>query len=207
MSKTLLAATALVTCVSFAVPATAQSAGDWTLGFGIGYVMPKDDNGNLTANDVAVDVGDNARPIFTAEYFVMDNVGIELLAAVPFQHNVDLDGLGKVAEATHLPPTLSIQYHFQTGTPWVPFAGVGVNYTTFLDVETEGALDGLDLDLEDSWGVAVHAGVDYKFDDRNAVRADIYWADIDADAKLEGDDIGTVEIDPFIFGISYVRSF
>lgn len=193
-----------------ALPALAQSAGDFTLGIGVGLVQPKEDNGDLTANDIEVDVGDDTQAIFTAEYFIFDNVGIELLAATPFTHSVDLDGLGKVGEVTHLPPTLSVNYHFN-GTAgagsFSPFLGAGLNYTFIYDESTRGALDGAKLRLDDSFGIALNAGIDYRITDVDSVRLNVRWIDIDAEAELDGEDIGTVEIDPFVFGATYVRRF
>ncbi len=101
-----------------ATAAMAQQAGDITIGLGLGYVMPKDDNGDALGLDL--DASDATSPTLTLEYFVMDNVGIELLAAAPFRHDVDLDGLGKVAALSQLPPTLSLQYHIPTGTAFTP---------------------------------------------------------------------------------------
>ncbi len=194
----------------FATDAAAQSAGEFTLGIGVAVVDPKDDNGDLTDNDLEADVEANTRPIATAEYFVFDNVGIELLVAWPFHHDIELEGLGKVGSTMQLPPTLSVQYHFngQAGQgSFSPFLGVGINYTLFYDTDTSGALRGSDLDLDNSFGFAAHAGLDYRVTDRDSIRADIRYIDIDSDAKLDGEDIGTVEVDPFIYGVSYVRRF
>ncbi len=72
---------------SLALPATAQSRGDWTLGVGVHNVDPKSDNGRLDATALGLgvlpptEVGSSARPTITAEYFVRDNLGIEVLAA------------------------------------------------------------------------------------------------------------------------------
>lgn len=205
MSRIAIATAVAVSALS--APAFAQSAGDWLLSVGVGYVVPKDDNGQLTSSDIDVSVGDSTQLTFTAEYFVWDNIGVELLAALPFTHDIELDGLGEVAETTQLPPTLSLQYHFPTGEQWTPFVGVGINYTTFWDTETKGALKGTDLKLDDSWGVALHAGVDLWLNERNGLRADVRWIDINTQAELNGDDIGDVEVDPWVFGFSYVHRF
>jgi len=205
MKSSLLAA-ALATAAFAVGPALAQSAGDWTLGLGLGYVMPKDDNGTLDGG-LDVSVGDNARPTITFEYFVADNLGIEVLGAWPFEHNITIDGLGKVGSTQHLPPTVSLQYHFQATPTVSPFVGLGLNYTTFFETDTSGALKGTDLDLKDSWGVAVHLGLDYAVSERSAVRADIRWIDIDTKAELNGTEIGTVKIDPLVFGVSYIWKF
>lgn len=188
-----------------AAPALAQSAGDWTLGVGLGSVMPKDGNGTIAGSEG--NVGDNAQPTFTVEYFVMDNLGIELLAATPFRHNISTKALGEVGTTSHLPPTLSVQYHFANESAWTPFLGAGVNYTKFFNTDSKGAIAGADLDLDDSWGVAVHAGVDYQISERGALRTDVRWIDIDTDATLDGADIGTAKIDPWVFGVSYIHRF
>lgn len=210
MTRTLIASGLAALLATAALPAFAQSAGDWTVGVGVGYVQPKSDNGDLTSNNLEVNVEDNTRPTVTVEYFVQDNLGIELLAAWPFTHDVKLEGLGKVAETTHLPPTVSLQYHFN-GTAGAgsvsPFVGIGVNFTSFFDTDTKGALKGSKLELDNSWGVAFHAGLDYRVTDAGSVRVDARYIDIDTEAKLNGQKIGTVEVDPWVFGLSYVHKF
>jgi len=181
-------------------PLAAQSQGDFTLGVGVGYVAPKSSNGTLAG--LAATVGENAQPTFTAEYFFLDNWGIELLAATPFTHDVYLAG-AYAATVKHLPPTLSVNYHFPTQTALKPFAGVGVNYTTFFDETSPLGV----LRLDDSFGVAVHAGLDYQISDTGALRVDVRWIDINSDVTLNGAYIGQAEIDPVVWGISYVHRF
>ena len=189
-----------------ATPALAQSAGTWTVGIGAHQVNPKSDNGTLAGGTLPVEVESNIRPTFTGEYFVADNLGIEVLASLPFKHDIAIDGLGTVGEAKHLPPTVSLQYHFGQGKV-KPFVGAGVNYTKFFSEETSGALEGTDLELSASWGLAAHAGVDFKVGDKGAIRVDARWIDIDSDVSVEGQDLGTVNIDPLVYGAAYVFSF
>ena len=189
-----------------ATPALAQSAGTWTVGIGAHQVNPKSDNGTLAGGTLPVEVESNVRPTFTGEYFVADNLGIEVLASLPFKHDIAIDGLGTVGEAKHLPPTVSLQYHFGQGKV-KPFVGAGVNYTKFFSEETSGALEGADLELSASWGLAAHAGVDFKVGDKGAIRVDARWIDIASDVSVEGQDLGTVNIDPLVYGAAYVFSF
>lgn len=189
-----------------AAPALAQSAGDWTIGLGVASVQPKGDNGTLDGG-LEVEVGNDIRPSITLEYFVRDNIGVELLAATPFEHDVDIDGLGKVATVKHLPPTLSVNYHWDTGTAFRPYAGIGLNYTAIWGEDAEGALEGADLDLDSSLGLALQAGADWWLNDRAALRGTVRWIDIDSDVTLDGEKIGEVEIDPWVLQAAYVIKF
>lgn len=191
------------------VPSLAQDAGRWTLGIGAHNVAPKSGNGTLTATplgNLEMDVGSSARPTITAEYFIRNNLGIEVLAALPFQHDIGVVGVGKVGSTRQLPPTVSLQYHFGEGKVR-PFLGLGLNYTTFFDTDSQGAIAGADLDLSDSWGLAGHAGIDFQLGEKGAIRIDYRMIDIDTRVKLNGANLGarnTVNIDPSVYGIAYM---
>ena len=189
-----------------AAPAFAQQAGEWTFGIGAHQVNPKSGNGSVVNGTLDVNVGSSIRPTITAEYFVRNNLGIEVLAALPFQHDINIAGLGKVGSTKHLPPTVSVQYHFGQGTV-KPFVGLGVNYTRFFSTSSSGALAGSDIELDDSFGLAAHAGIDFEISQKGSIRVDARWMDIDTDAKLDGADIGTVNIDPLVYGAAYVLKF
>jgi outer membrane protein len=189
-----------------AAPAFAQQAGEWTVGIGAHQVNPKSDNGRLVGGTVPIEVDSNVRPTITAEYFVRDNLGIEVLAAWPFEHDINVPGVGRVGSTKHLPPTVSLQYHFGQGTV-KPFIGAGINYTRFFSTETTGALAGTDLELDDSFGLAAHVGIDFEVGEKGSIRVDARWIDIDTDAELNGVDVGTVEIDPLVYGVAYVFKF
>ena len=194
----LLFSTALATML--AGPLAAQSQGDWTVGLGFGYVVPKSDNGTLTVGPV--DVESSVRPTITGEYFFRDNWGIELLAATPFKHDVNVGG-AYAATVKQLPPTLTVNYHIPTQSAFTPFVGLGLNYTTFFDEETPLGT----ISLDDSWGVAAHAGVDYEISDNGSLRMDVRWIDINSDVTLNGGYVGEAEIDPLVWGISYIHRF
>ncbi|MDT8880773.1 OmpW family outer membrane protein [Halomonas saccharevitans] len=182
--------------------AFAYGAGDFFTRVGVAKVEPKSDNGTIADGAIEVDVQDDSAFAFTLGYRFTDKLGIELLAAEPFDHDIELNG-ANVAATDHLPPTLTVQYYPLGGTDArvQPYAGIGVNYTMFSDEEIEGA----DLELDDSWGAAGQVGVDLLIDDNWALNAAAWYLDIDTDASLNGNDIGEVEIDPVVVmaGISY----
>lgn len=202
----LAAATALTMTSAFAVP-----AGTWSVAAGAHYVDPKSDNGDVLGGAYSVDVDGDVRPTISGEYFIANNVGIELLAAIPFHHDFTLnakDGSAPLKGKTqHLPPTLSVQYHFDDyNLPMnvKPFVGVGVNYTTFFK---ERVSTGGELKLDDSVGVAGHVGLDIPFAPTEAFRIDARYMDIKTDATLNGADIGEIDISPWVYGVAFVKQF
>jgi outer membrane protein len=186
---------------AFAAPALAQSQGDWTFGVGVANVNPKSNNGTLAGGAASID--DSTQLQLTAEYFFRDNIGIEILAATPVEHDINIAGVGFAGSAKQLPPTVSVNYHFPTKGKIKPFVGLGLNYTTFFEEET--ALGTLELD--DSFGIAVNAGADYQITDNGALRFNVRWMDIDRDVSLNGAEIGTAEIDPVVVNLAYVHRF
>lgn len=192
--------------LAFSAPALAQQAGDWTVSVGAHVVAPKSGNGSLAGGALDADVGDDWKPTITAEYFFSPNLGLEVLASLPFEHDIELNGV-KAGSTKHLPPTFTLQYHFRNDSIVTPFLGAGVNYTLFFDEETTGALAGTELSLDGSWGLAAHAGLDFAIGDNKWLRVDARYIDIDTDVKVNGADVGTVNIDPMVYGAAFVWAF
>ncbi|GGA67414.1 membrane protein [Arenimonas soli] len=197
---------ALALALAFSAPALAQQAGDWTVSVGAHVVAPKSNNGALAGGALAADVGDDWRPTITAEYFFSPNWGLEVLASLPFEHDIELNGV-KAGSTKHLPPTFTLQYHFRNDSIVTPFVGAGVNYTRFFDEETTGPLAGTDLSLRPSWGLAAHAGVDFAIGTGKWLRVDARYLDIDTTVKVNGTRVGTVNIDPMVYGAAFVWAF
>ncbi|HVH35928.1 MAG TPA: OmpW family outer membrane protein [Tahibacter sp.] len=195
-----ISATLALLASSLLASATA-SAYDWTFKVGAHQVDPKSDNGTLAGGTLKTDVSGDWRPTFQLEYFLNPNWGVEVLAATPFKHDVTLNG-AKAAEVSHLPPTVSLQYHFNPGGKVSPFVGVGLNYTAFFDVKEQGPLAGTQLTLGKSWGAAAHAGLDFTLSERWLMSVDLRWMDIDTEARVNGAKVGTVNIDPIAYGLA-----
>jgi outer membrane protein len=200
--KHITALTLAALMASTAAPALAQEQGDILLGLGLGWIEPDSGSNTLVGK---VDADGALSPTITIEYFVADRVGIELLASWPFKHDLNLNG-GDIGETKHLPPTLSLQYYFTNNSSITPFIGAGINYTYFFDEKTNN-LGGASLDLDDSWGLALHAGADFALSEKSALRADVRYIDIETEATVGGANIGDVDISPWVFNIAYVMKF
>ena len=202
-----LVAVAFIALV-FSAVAKAHEKGDWLVRVGAGMVDPDSDNGTVPGLDVGIDVDSGASLVFNGTYFFTPNVAFEVLAALPFSHDVDLEGLGQVAEVKHLPPTFSLQYHFDLGNKFRPYVGAGLNWTIFFDEDTEGALAGTDLDLDDSLGLAAQVGANIDINESMFVNFDFRYIDIEAEADvsplgLEFD----IPIEPFVYSLTLGWNF
>jgi outer membrane protein len=217
MKKTLLAL-ALLSTLPTAV--LANQAGDILVRGGLTMVAP--DTGKtpifLGGDDstMTLTVDDNTQLGLNLVYFFDSNWAVELLAATPFTHDVtiqDPNGIlgvdgAKLAEVSHLPPTLSALYYFDTGTSLKPYVGIGLNYTIFFDEEFESAPAGLgltNLELDGSFGYSVQVGADYHINDKWHVNASVRYIDINSDATFDvgGESIGnaSIDVDPMVYSI------
>lgn len=182
-------------------PAARASTDDnWVVRFGVHAVDPKSNTGTLAGASSSIDT--SVRPTGSLEYMFTPNLGVDLLAAWPFQHDVSLSGLGKVVRTKQLPPTLGVNYHFLAGSKVSPFVGIGLNYTKFFDTKGTGALSGASVRIDNSWGVAAHAGIDVALAPKWIFTADLRWIDIESDVKVNGANIGTAKINPLVYGVS-----
>ncbi len=191
--------TALI--VVFACGQVYAEAGDWLFRIGGSNVAPKSDN-----NDI-VEVDDGTQLTFNATYFFTNNWAVEVLAALPFEHDIKLDGGPRVGDTKHLPPTVTAQYHFIPDGAVRPYVGLGLNYTIFFEEGTTGPLAGTDLELDPSFGLAAQVGVDFDLTEKWFLNAEVRYIDIETDGKVKipgapNIDVGTVEIDPWLFGVN-----
>lgn len=225
----ILLAMSVSAAIFLAAPAAlAHDAGDFYVRVGATNVNPDDPNGDidLSAVDPAlakqdIDVDDAWSLTFTGSYQWTENWAVELLAAYPFEHDIEVDGLGKVGSTKHLPPTLSLQYHFLPKGKFQPYVGAGLNYTIFFDDGAEGVLSDLGGDLEiedDSFGLAGQVGFDYMFNDQWFINLDLRYINIETKAKVTLPaipDIGfaggtikeDVDINPWVYGVSIGYKF
>ncbi|HDR0997141.1 outer membrane beta-barrel protein [Pasteurella multocida] len=202
MKKTVLALGVMAALV--AGSAVAHQAGSVIVRGGPILVVP---NASTNHNVFKFDVNSNAQLGLTATYMATDNLGVELLAATPFSHEITL-GNTLVGKTKHLPPSLYAQYYFlDKDAKARPYVGAGVNYTTFFS--EKAVLNGVtDLKLKDSWGPAFNAGVDIQVADNLFLNTAIWYAKIKSKATFKLGDVEhkvNVKLDPTVFfvGLGY----
>lgn len=188
---------------------SAHEAGDFIFRAGTATARPTEGSDNVLGLG-SFDVSNNTQLGLTLSYLITDNIGVELLAATPFQHKVGLNALGTIAEVKHLPPTLMAQYYFGDKRDALrPYLGIGVNYTTFFDEKFNdtGSNAGLsNLSMKDSWGIAGQAGLDYLVNENWLINMSVWWMNIETDVDFdvaggEHQSIST-RLDPWVFMFS-----
>jgi len=204
--------------------AQAYEQGDWVLRAGATTVDPDTDSDLIDPTiPYKVDVDDDTQLGIIPMYMVTDKFGVELLAATPFEHDINVDKTPIAAGSTkHLPPTLSVQWYPRGGKDgWQPYLGIGVNYTVFFDEDVDNELieflgvEDADLDLDDSFGLAGQAGVDIPLSDRWSVNLGVWYIDIETtaevNAKVAGETVAKVkfdvDIDPWVYNIGVAYRF
>lgn len=196
---------ALLACLCVAGLAQAEES-PWAVRFGLHYVNPKSDNGSLAGGTLDASIDSDLKPSIALDYYFSPNWSLDILAAVPFKHTVSLNG-AEAVELTHLPPTVSIEYHFAPDAQLRPFVGLGVNYTLIYDEKARGPLAGTKVGLDNSFGLAAQAGLEWAIDERWSIVADVRWMDIDTDVFVNGAKVGTASVDPLALGLTAAIRF
>jgi len=219
------------------VPTLAQAeAGDWVVRARVVNINPDEssDLGKTVNKNVLpgamspgaeLKVDSNTIPELDISYYITKNIAAELILATGSKHDVSVkgDSVGVVpnqllGSVDVLPPTLTVQWHFNPDQTIDPYVGAGINYTAFLDRKLnvrQGPLAGSKIKVDsDSWGLALQAGVDINLKDGWLLNADVKYITLDTDVKLRNPLAGNawtkiddLDINPWVFGIGIGKKF
>jgi len=136
--------------------------------------------------------------VLTYERMVRPDLGVELVLGVP--PRIEAKATGSVAflgddvlSAKNVAPTLLVNYHFgAAGDTWRPYLGAGVNYTRFTGIRSSLAPK---VEMGDSWGWAVQAGVDYALNRQWGLWASVGAARVKSKVVATGATVLTTTID------------
>ncbi|MCE1192517.1 MAG: outer membrane beta-barrel protein [Acidovorax sp.] len=190
MKKTLLAVAAL--CVLSSGAAMAQQAeGPWM----VRARAVNLDSANKDSTGLGLTINDKTIPEVDITYFFNKNIAAELILTVPQKHTLRAGGTA-IGSLKHLPPTLTVQYHFDLGG-FKPYVGAGLNYTRFSSVNLPA---GVDID-RNSFGPALQAGVDIPLSKNLYLNFDVKKVYIKTDVSAAGVKAGTFKVDPVLVGV------
>lgn len=156
----------------------------------------KDDTGlGLTVNNKVI-------PEVDFSYFITPNVAAELILTYPQKHTLSSNGT-EIGTLKHLPPTLSLQYHFAPNDTFRPYVGAGLNYTIFSNVEFIPAIDtALQPSVKHtSMGLSFQVGFDYEISKNLYLNVDIKKVQIGTKVYSKGTEVGKFKVDPLLVGV------
>lgn len=192
MKKQVIAAAVLCTLLSGAAIAQQAKEGPWMVRVRAVHL----DSANGDSTGLGLAVNNKTIPEVDFSYFFNKNVAAELVLTVPQKHTVSSFGT-PIGTIKHLPPTLTVQYHFDAGS-FKPYVGAGINYTRFSGVNVLGGAAKVD---KNSWGGALQAGVDIPLGGNMVLNLDVKKVYISTDVYAGGVKAGTFKVDPVLVGV------
>lgn len=163
------------------------------------------------ADEFDTRANDNVVPTLAIEYFFTPNISVETICCVT-QHDVDgangLAGTELVADARVIPATFTLKYHF-TDAPFKPYVGVGPTYFLWIQDKSGATTKALGADgqsMDDEFGFALQAGVDFPLNDKGmglSVDAKKYFIDQTAHWYAGGTEVLRTEhkLDPWVVSV------
>jgi outer membrane protein len=214
--KRVLTLAALI-AAGFASATTVQAA-EGPLMVRVRALSMKVDNHNSSTDVVPalgrLEANDKVFPEIDFTYFITKNLAAELILTYPQRHDLKFAGTG-IGSIKHLPPTLTLQYHFIPEGTVRPYVGAGINYTRFMSVKINAQpAVGVDAPIDvdrNSFGLAGQVGVDFKVADNWFINLDAKYVRIKADnvhitgGVLAGTKVTDLGINPWLLsaGVGY----
>ncbi len=194
MNKTLRAVAIAALSVAALTPAMAQET-PWQVRVRAVNLDPA--NKTDTTAVKGLSVNEKLIPELDISYFFTPNIAAELILTYPQKHNVKANG-NVIGSLRHLPPTLTMQYHFMPNDTAIrPYVGAGLNYTNFSSVDLPPTYNV----KRGSWGWALQAGMDIPLNKQWSLNVDVKKVQIHADVTVAGDKVGTLKVDPLLIGV------
>ncbi|MFL0076035.1 OmpW/AlkL family protein [Tenacibaculum maritimum] len=154
-------------------------------------------------------ISTNVIPEVDFTYFFTKNISTELVLGTT-KHSVSAvqTALGNVnlGHVWLLPPTLTVQYHFNINN-FKPYLGAGGNYTIFYS-SNPGAV--IDVAYKNAFGYAFQLGFDYDLNDKWFLNIDAKYVGLNTDVTvktLAATVPADIDINPLLIGFGVGLKF
>ena len=198
-------AAVLLTLVAAAMPLAVQAEeSPWLVR--VRAVNLESDNEDSTGLNLSIN--NKIIPEVDISYFFTPQIAAELVLTYPQKQTI-YSGGAEIGSLKHLPPTLTLQYHFEKMREFKPYLGIGVNYTRFSSVHFSPAVQAaLQPSVsKNSFGLALQAGVDFEFRKNWYLNMDVKKVQIRTDIKSAGTKVGEFKVDPWLIGVGVGMRF
>lgn len=156
---------------------------------------------NVDSTGLGLTVNDKTIPEVDISYFFSKNIAAELILTVPQKQHVYSNGTD-LGTFKHLPPTLTVQYHFTDLAGYKPYVGAGLNYTQISAEKISAGGGTNNVTLSDkSVGGALQLGVDIPLTKQVSLNIDVKKVYLKTHVYVGGADGGTLKLDPVLFGV------
>ncbi len=180
-----------------AAPSYAAESGSWMLRLRAVEVAP--DVSSTVNIGGKVSISDSVIPEADITYFITSHWAVEVIAGTT-KHSLYYNKTTKLGTAYLLPPTATLQYHFDQIGLFQPYLGAGPNFTIFYD-RSVGPLG--KIRTTDNWGFALQAGTDIPLgsDGRYVLNFDVKKLFLGTNASFSGAPVtASVNINPWLIG-------
>lgn len=166
------------------------------------------ESANKDSTNLDLSINNKVIPEVDISYFFTPEIATELVLTYPQKQTIRSAGVD-IGTLKHLPPTLTVQYHFTKLGAFKPYLGAGVNYTRFSSVHFDPAVQAaLQPSIEkSSVGLALQAGLDFEFQKNWYLNLDVKKVQIRTDVKSAGVKVGEFKIDPWLIGVGVGMRF
>jgi len=166
------------------------------------------DSANKDTTGLGLTINNKVIPEVDFSYFITPNIAAELILTYPQKHTLSSKGT-EIGSLKHLPPTLSLQYHFAPEATFRPYIGAGINYTNFSSVKFASAVDAaLHPSIKhNSFGLSVQVGADVEIGKNLYLNLDVKKVQIGTKVYSSGTEVGKFKVDPVLFGIGIGRRY
>jgi len=150
------------------------------------------------------DASTSVIPELDGTYFITPNWAVEEIAGVT-QHDIHARntaiGTVDLGSVWLLPPTLTLQYHYQP-TPSVDlYGGAGINYTFFLGPYLPPNGPAKSIGYDNNVGAALQFGFDWAVSGPWVVNFDVKQLFLNTTAHINGAIKASVSLDPTLIGV------
>ena len=186
-----------VTITFFSPHGFAYQQGDTLVRAGIALIDPREDSDSINLGGTELgklSVESTTVAIVNVSYFTSDHLAFDLLLGKP----PDVDIVGSTGLLKGVPignieayplVVMAHYYPLDSQSRWQPYAGIGFNYVVPGDTKVNPDLaplfgaERVDIDVEDSWGLALSLGLDFMVLKNVTLSAEAYYMDVEGKAN------------------------
>ncbi|MCE4554054.1 OmpW/AlkL family protein [Roseateles cellulosilyticus] len=157
---------------------------------------------NKDSTGLGLSVNNKTFPEVDFSYFLTPNIAAELILTYPQKHTLYSNG-AEIGSLKHLPPTLTLQYHFIPNGTFRPYVGAGVNYTNFSSVKFAPAVEtALHPSIKNnSWGGAFQIGADIELVKGTYLNLDVKKVTLGTTVYSSGNTVGKFKVNPTLASV------